>query len=231
MAENGPSIFTYERCRDHFDTEDAAANYPCTYTTSFRHQREKAVLTSLIQQLPSNSHVLALPCGTGREAILLHEHGHRTTAADASSHMVDYTKQNTTDIAAAGRIEYAVREAAHTGYPDKSFDAVICNRLFHHFSEPETRIAVLKEFVRLTDGPVIVSFKSSTSVSWQMKRFSKWIRGHDIGTGRSITVSTFRSEFMEAGLSVGSLKPIIPGISRMWYACGHPQTSSSLKAA
>ena len=231
MAKKDPSIFTYERVRDHFDTEDAAANYPCTYTNSFRHQREKTVLTELIQQLSPDSHVLALPCGTGREAILLHETGHRTTAADASSHMVEYTRQNTTKIAAAGRIEYAVREAAQTGYPDKHFDAVICNRLFHHFAEPETRIEVLKEFARLTDGPIIVSFKSSTSISWQIKRFSKWIRGHDIGTGRSISVSTIRSELAEAGLSIDSLRPIIPGVSRMWYACGHSQASSALKAA
>ena len=37
----------------------------------------------------------------------------------------------------------------------------MCNRLLHHFAEPDVRIGVLRELARVSRGPVIVSFSNT----------------------------------------------------------------------
>ena len=94
------------------------------------------------------------------------DQGFRVTAADVSEAMVSIARTN---IAASQspteghlpHVDFEVRDVMQTGYADNQFDAVVCNRLFHHFTESSTRLRALKELRRISRGPVIISFFNS----------------------------------------------------------------------
>jgi ubiquinone/menaquinone biosynthesis C-methylase UbiE len=116
-----------------------------------------------IAAIPAGSHILDLPCGAGRLVMSLVERGYRVTAADSSPHMIsvarDAWREATRERAdLSGRCQFDVQDVMHTNYEDRQFDAVICNRLLHHFRESETRIAALKELRRITKNYLIASF-------------------------------------------------------------------------
>ncbi|MEZ6055100.1 MAG: class I SAM-dependent methyltransferase [Planctomycetaceae bacterium] len=215
-----------------FDSAESAGGYPEGYNGSFRQQREQRVVEQLIRQYPAGGHILDLPCGAGRGSQLLIQGGHRITAVDSSKHMVEKARQiiATRHPAAMDRCEFVTGDAADTGFADESFDGVWCQRLFHHFHEPQTRIHVLSEFARLSRGPVIVSFANSFALSVVAKRLKFAILGRDLGNYRPIPMSTMVEEFQAAGLSVTLKQPVCWGMSRLWYVVGIPDAVSARKA-
>jgi SAM-dependent methyltransferase len=211
---------SYEFAVDVFDTADSAGWYPSGYNRTFRQRRERACLIELIRQIPAGSAVLDLPCGTGRVTRLVAAAGFDVTGADSSPHMVNTARANLE--AEFPRARFAVREALATGFADKHFDAVISNRLFHHFNEPATRVAVLREFARISRGPVIVSFACSFSLDVVVHRLKRRLQGRPMHHYRPIPLRRFCEEFREAGLSVTSTRAVLWGLSRMWYVTGVP---------
>ncbi len=211
---------SYEFAVDVFDTADSAVRYPSGYNRTFRQQRERACLIELIRQLPPGGAVLDLPCGTGRVMRLLADAGFDVTGADSSRHMVSAARSNL--AREFPRVRFVVSEALATGLPDKHFDAVISNRLFHHFNEPATRVAVLREFARISRGPVIVSFACSFSLDVVVHRLKRRLQGRPMHHYRPIPLRQFCEEFREAGLRVTRTRAVLWGLSRMWYVTGVP---------
>lgn len=75
--------------------------------------------------------VLDIGCGTGRQCIVLHRHGLQATGVDSSPAMLEVARsQSPSDIS------YYCLDAANTGFPDCSFDAVNLTFALHENALP-----------------------------------------------------------------------------------------------
>jgi SAM-dependent methyltransferase len=170
IALPAPGIgHSYAMTRDRFDQASSAALYATRHGGHARDRREQRCIELALQVVPRGSRVLDLPCGAGRLAPMLQRLGFQVTEADASAHMVERARSAWNAYCLSrpsinGSIRFEVRDVMSTGFPDDSFDAVICNRLLHHYVESRTRTAALRELARITRGPVIVSFFSAASL-------------------------------------------------------------------
>src|SRR5262245_53930262 len=129
---------SYERTRKRFDTPRAAAKYAGRFLGTARHAREQRCITAALNGLPAGSRVLDLPCGTGRLTPVLVNRGFRVTGADSSQYMIAtawsiWHDANRTSLEREAMASFEVQDVLATSYKDRQFDAVVCNRLFHHF--------------------------------------------------------------------------------------------------
>lgn len=199
---------------DRFGTAEAAARYPSTYGPRRRHRRERNTILRLFRHIPEGARVLDLPCGTGRVTRLLLEHGFCVTAADASEPMVRLARKNHRQFQGA---TFEARDVMQTGYSNDQFDAVFCNRLFHHFSEPATRRTALAELRRICTGPLIVSFFNAFSLDAVAFRLRHTVRRSTPDDRIPISVRTFSADVSAAGLRIKASLPVRWGISPQWY--------------
>lgn len=174
-------------------------------------------MLKILSAFPRGGHILDCPSGTGRVMQFFLDAGFRVTAADCSAHMVDRCRENmTSDFPRlADRMDFRIEDVASLRFPDRSFDGVVCNRLFHHYDDAGIRIKVLLELARVTRGLVAVSFSNSFSASMLRNK----LRSKQIN---SITEAQLSSEFEEAGMDVVLVQPVLWGLSRMWYMVGRP---------
>lgn len=210
----------YRLYRDQMDSARRAGSYPDAFNRSFRQQRERQCLLDLIAAIPACSTVLDLPCGTGRVTRLIAEAGHRVIAGDSSEHMVATTRANLQhrfpDLTAQ------VMDAMETGLPSQSVDAVVCNRLLHHFPDAGSRIGVLHEFARISRGLVIVSFSCSFGLDVAWQKLTRRLQGRTLRHYHPISLRQFQEEFSVAGLHVVGSSSVLWGLSRMRYLVGLP---------
>lgn len=206
-----------------FDTAEAAAKYRAGLTDTPSHRREMRCIQRALKDVPRGARVLDLPCGTGRLLPELTAMGFNVTAADVSPHMIDHAR---TFAAARGTTipdnRYCVASVFSTPFADGEFDAVVCNRLFHHFFEPDVRQSALRELKRISRGPIIVSFFNSRSFlgcAFHARDRMRKTRARD---RVPISPRMFTKDAEAAGLTVRSLWMTRPGISKQCYALLSP---------
>ena len=182
-------------------------------------RRERRCLVAALAAVPAGSAVLDLPCGTGRLLGPLCGMGYQLTAADSSAHMVDLARQH----ADAQRLSmpaarFVVTDVMATPFADEAFDAVVCNRLFHHFRESEVRRQALRELRRIARGPIVVSF--FRNLAWDAMTFhlKHFIRRRRPTDRIPINLSVFRRDVEAAGLTITQTLGVRPLISKNWYA-------------
>lgn len=66
------------------------------------------------------------------------------------------------DLTSSGRAKFVVGNVVELPFPDNSFDAVVCFRLFTHCEQWQT---LAKELCRVSRGPVIADYPTSQSVN------------------------------------------------------------------
>lgn len=212
---------SYGEAVTRFDTLGVAEKYPSEFRNSWRDRREANCVRRFLVTLPRGSRVLDLPCGTGRLTPLLAERGLEITGADSSPRMVELARANwdrrngTPSRASTARFE--VEEGGATRFADGTFDAVVCNRLFHHFREPETRVAVLTEFRRICNGRMLVSFFNSFAVDAVRFRLKHALRGTTPTDRIPISMADLEADVAAAGLKILRTSAVVWGISPMWY--------------
>jgi ubiquinone/menaquinone biosynthesis C-methylase UbiE len=113
--------------------------------------------------------VLDLPCGTGRFWSMLAEDPRRELlAADYSEAMLEVAAR-VRDPAVVRRFRLLQCSAFEITLPDHSVDCVFSIRLMHHIGESNNRIAMLKEFRRVTRDTVVLSL-------WVDGNYKAWRR-------------------------------------------------------
>ena len=222
-SHDSPHAFSHGRTVDRFDSQEIASNYPAEYGQSFRERRERSCIRKALEHVAPNSSILDLPCGTGRLTRILVEAGLEVTGADSSGHMVELARSNWQKLQThdsrfnSKNVTFDVRDVMETGNADGRFDTVICNRLFHHFNESETRIQALEELQRICKGPVILSFFDSFALDSLKRRLSDAVRGK-VQTDRiPIPMRRFADEIHQAGLEVVDTLSILRCLSPMRY--------------
>ncbi|HON93424.1 MAG TPA: class I SAM-dependent methyltransferase [Sedimentisphaerales bacterium] len=147
--------------------------------------------------------VLDLPCGAGRFWPMLAEKpDRRILAADNSEQMLQVAAQ----MQPRGLVERVERfqcSAFEIKLADGSVDCIFCMRLLHHLIEPSHRLAMLREFHRVTRGTVCLSLW--VDGNYQAYRRAKLeARRSKAGPQNRAVVKrqTIESEFMQAGFRV-----------------------------
>jgi ubiquinone/menaquinone biosynthesis C-methylase UbiE len=214
---------SYLQAINRFSTPGVASHYPSEYRLHhWRDKRERQCITTALVGIPRGSRVLDLPCGTGRLTRLLVDQGFRVTGADVSEAMLAQARDNhaTGRLSASNtfpHVKFEHRDIMQTGYQDGCFDAVICNRLFHHFTEHATRLRALRELRRISRGPVIISFFNSFALDAAYRRLKNILLKRVLHDRIPIAFKTFHAEIRSAGFRVEKKIAVRWGISPHWY--------------
>lgn len=119
--------------------------------------REIAMARQALHLAGHPKSVLDVPCGTGRFWGLLGEHPQRTIyAADLNPAMFE-TGLKLRPASLTGRVEAFQASAFSIPKPDAFVECVFSIRLLHHIENAEDRLAILREFKRVTSSTIIVS--------------------------------------------------------------------------
>jgi ubiquinone/menaquinone biosynthesis C-methylase UbiE len=202
-----------------FDSPESAAKYAAALPGTNADRREQRALKLALAGVPAGATVLDLPSGTGRLLRLLScVLGYNVTEADSSPHMLQLARQHATwqnlNMPAEN---FCVADVMKTPFADGAFDAIVCNRLFHHFREPAVRRQALVELGRISKGLIIVSFFRSPT--WGALAFSlKYaLRGQKPTDRIPISLSTFQADIHAAGLRIVKTISVRPVISKSCY--------------
>jgi len=226
-AADFQSLNSHEAAIYRFDQEEVAEKYPAQFGDGWRDRRESRSIRRALASVPRGSHVLDLPCGAGRLLDILVSSGYRVTCVDCSEHMTRMARRRWEAIRSNFELalqppEFAVRDVMHTGYPDGHFDAVVCNRLFHHFRESETRIRALTELRRVSRGPVIVSFFNAFALGAIRFQLKHALRRTTPSDRVPVPAWSFLNDVRRAGLKPVSLHAVTWGISLLWHVVSLP---------
>lgn len=205
----------YER----FNTSDAAVKYTRGLNDTPSHRREISCILRALRGLPRGSSVLDLPCGTGRLLPELIKAGFNVTEADASPHMIDQARMYATvNNVAIADDRFVVASVFNTGFSADQFDAVVCNRLFHHFHEANVRRDALRELRRIAKGRIVVSFFSSRSLLGQIFTIRNRMRSKPATDRVPIMPGVFAADAAAVGLKVLEWRATRAGVSKQCYA-------------
>ena len=154
--------------------------------------------------------VLDAACGTGRLRRAIGVDGRHWVGVDVSASMLGQARAG-----GAGRLVRA--DVERLPFARDTFDAVVACRLLHHLREPEELTRVLRELVRVSAGPVIVSFWNRASLPGLRRRLG-W--GRDEGPNGRVarTTEELRAAADEAGARVLEISHVMPWLSQQSFA-------------
>lgn len=212
----------YDHTRARFDRADTARSYRARKNVAtWRNRREWHCIEAALGRMPPGSRVLDLPCGSGRLLPLLAAKGWQVTAADASAHMLAVARaaygDNTRGGAARADVCFEQCEVLDTGFPARSFDAVICNRLLHHYPSASLRRAALQELARIAAGPLVVSYFSNRSLAALRFHLRHALRGERPLDRVPVWPGDLARDLAAAGLRCTASHAVRPGLSAQTY--------------
>lgn len=162
--------------------------------------------------------VLDLPCGTGRFWSMLAEDAQRELlAADYSEAMLEVAGK-VRDPALVQRFRLLQCSAFAITLPDNRVDCIFSIRLMHHIGESANRVAMLKEFRRVTRDTVVLSlWVDGNYKAWRRcKLEEKRRQGGEKSDNRFIVPSArFEQECRDAGFTIVGHVDFLPRLF-MW---------------
>lgn len=162
--------------------------------------------------------VLDLPCGTGRFwSLLARDPQRELLAADFSAAMLEVAAR-VRDPAVVSRFRLLQCSAFDITLPDDSVDCVFSIRLMHHIGEAANRIAMLKEFHRVSRDTVVVSlWVDGNYKAWRRRKLeAKRRQSGEQSDNRFIVPSAkFESECLAAGFEIVGHVDFLPRLF-MW---------------
>lgn len=184
------------------------------------HWRDEQLARKALHMAGDPGLVLDLPCGAGRFWPLLGEKPNRVIiGADNSADML-----KTACAAQPAEIVKRVRplhtSAFEIDLPDNAVDSIFCMRLMHHVGQAEHRLALLREFQRVTRDSVIVSlWVDGNFKAWKRKRLDRKRHaenGQDSYQNRFVLpAATVEAEFEQAGFRIQERLDFLPFYA-MW---------------
>ena len=184
------------------------------------HWRDEQLARKALHMAGDPGLVLDLPSGAGRFWPLLAEKPNRVIiGADNSADML-----KTACAAQPAHVVKRVRPLQTSAFdidlPDNAVDSIFCMRLLHHVGQSEHRLALLREFQRVTRDSVIVSlwvdgnFKAWKRKRLDSKRHAK--NGQDSYQNRFVLpAATVEAEFEQAGFRIQERLDFLPFYA-MW---------------
>jgi len=180
------------------------------------HQRDVQMARRALALAGEPGLVLDLPCGAGRFWPLLGEKPNRMIiGADNSRDMLE-TACQAQPAEVVKRVQPLQTSAFAIDLPDNAVDSIFCMRLLHHVGDPQHRLALLREFQRVTRDSVIISLWVDGNFKAWKRRRSEQKRGQEGYQNRFVLpVATVEAEFEQAGFRVQERMDFLP-LYAMW---------------
>lgn len=162
--------------------------------------------------------VLDLPCGTGRFWSMLADDPQRELlAADYSEAMLEVARK-VRDPAVVQRFRLLQCSAFEITLPDNSVDCIFSMRLMHHIGESANRIAMLKEFRRVTRDTVVLSlWVDGNYKAWRRRKLEqkRRLKGETSDNRFIVSRAQFEQECRAAGFEIVGHFDFLPRLF-MW---------------
>lgn len=180
------------------------------------HWRDEQLARKALKIAGEPQVVLDLPCGAGRFWPVLAENpGRKIIGADNSADMVAVALEHCPKEIAS-RVTAFQTSAFAIDMENNAVDSIFSMRLMHHIGQPEHRIAMLKEFHRVTRDTVILSLWVDGNLKAYQRRKSE--ERHPRGPNQNrfvIPAKQIEQEFAQAGFSVRDSLDFLPYYA-MW---------------
>lgn len=174
--------------------------------------REEQLARRALKQAGDPNLILDLPCGAGRFWPLLAEHPNRVIlAADHSADMLAAALASQPAEVAA-RVKAFQTSAFAIDLHDNAVDSIFCMRLLRRIADPEQRLAMLREFHRVTRDTLIVALFVDGN-------YQAWKCGQGLPAAQRsrcvVARATVEAEFRQVGFDMVAQQSFLPG-----YAMG-----------
>ncbi|BAO64190.1 methyltransferase domain-containing protein [Pseudomonas protegens Cab57] len=184
------------------------------------HKRDEQLARTALALAGEPGLVLDLPCGAGRFWPLLAEKTNRVIiGADNSAAML-----STATVAQPADVVKRVRPLQTSAFaidlPDNAVDCIFSMRLLHHIGQAEHRMALLREFQRVSRDSVIISlWVDGNFKAWKRKRMERKRQAEVGQEGYQnrfvLPAAKVEEEFRQAGFRVQEHLDFFP-LYAMW---------------
>lgn len=180
------------------------------------HRRDEQLARHALALVGDPGLVLDLPCGAGRFWPLLAQKSNRVIIGADNSQAMLGTALSAQPVEVVKRVRPLHTSAFDIALPDNAVDSIFCMRLLHHIGEPAHRLAILREFERVSRDSVIVSlWVEGNFKAWKRKRLER-TRGRKEYQNRFVLpVATVEDEFRQAGFHIQEQLDFLP-LYAMW---------------
>jgi SAM-dependent methyltransferase len=184
------------------------------------HWRETQIARQAMRLAGDPATVLDLPCGAGRFWSMLLEQPERALlAADNSKDMLEVALVRQLP-AITSHVTTFQTSAFDIELPDATVDCVFCMRLLHHIGDAQHRLAMLREFHRVTRDTLVVSlWVDGNYKAWKRKKLEATRPEPERDPTRQnrfvVAKATIESEFQQAGFHIVGSFDFLPGYA-MW---------------
>lgn len=162
----------------------------------FNRQEQRIILDSFAD-LPPETTILDLPCGTGRLARALLEAGYTVVGADISAEMLEVANERLQQYQA--RFSTQVMDAFSLTGQEQQYQATLCARVLMHFPL-ETQIEFMQGVARISSKRVVINH-SLNSPYQRLRRRIKKLLGHQESAAYPITNDEIKRLLAESGFA------------------------------
>ncbi|MDP3366430.1 MAG: class I SAM-dependent methyltransferase [Pseudomonas sp.] len=220
MPKPSPIELDFSRKYDFEHAQQYLHKHQDGLSRRLSHWRDVQVARRALQMADEPNLVLDLPCGAGRFWPMLCEQPNR----------VIFAADNSADMLATARAAQAPEVVTRvTSFRTSAFaidlganavDCIFCIRLLHHIESAEHRLAILREFHRVSRDTVIVSlWVDGNYKAWKRRRLEdrRTAQGRAAENQNRFVVarSTVEEEFRRAGFIILGHLDFLPGYA-MW---------------
>ncbi|PCJ63677.1 MAG: hypothetical protein COA73_05240 [Candidatus Hydrogenedentota bacterium] len=200
----------YEAKKNMYATPEEAERYNRKHARTKKDVLEEGCLLKGLADVPHGALVLDMPCGTGKLVHFLRKQGYRVNGCDSSDNVLAvarkrYVTDSGEELDGNPDVNIEQQDGFNMTYPNDHFDAVVCNRLLHHFHNPDTRRKLLTELARVSRGPIVISFFCSESFSALRFRIKSRLKGENPTSRIPIPLETLKADIKACGLKLDAV--------------------------
>lgn len=220
MPKPSPIELDFSRKYDQAHAQHYLRKHQDGLARRLSHWRDEQVARHALQLAEQPDLVLDLPCGAGRFWPVLAEQPNRVIiAADNSSAMLTAARA-AQPTAIVARVTCLQTSAFAIELGSNAVDCIFCIRLLHHVESPEHRLAILREFHRVSRDTVILSlWVDGNYKAWRRRRLEQ----RRIAQGRPtqnqnrfvVAKQVIEQEFKQTGFQILGHLDFLPGYA-MW---------------
>lgn len=220
MPKPSPIELDFSRKYDFEHAQQYLHKHQDGFSRRLSHWRDVQVARRALQLADQPNLVLDLPCGAGRFWPMLCEQPNRVIlAADNSADMLATARAAQAPEVVA-RVNSFRTSAFAIDLGDNAVDCIFCIRLLHHIESAEHRLAILREFHRVSRDTVIVSlWVDGNYKAWKRRRLEarRAAQGRAAQNQNRFVVprKTLEDEFRQAGFAILGHLDFLPGYA-MW---------------
>lgn len=183
----------------HYQNTEVARRYDRVRFNSLAgrvfNRLEQHYIGRAFEHVPPGARIIDVPCGTGRLAEVLLNHGFKVHGVDISQAMLTVATERLVRFGHRFQTEVA---DVRTMQPAEQYDAALCARVLMHFPLEE-QITFLAGVAKLTRGSIVITQSLSTPYQ-RFRRALKRLLGHQPPAGYPITNGELKRLLQGAGL-------------------------------